>query len=630
MRTFPGIRLEVFKDFAEREQIKIIADMLRQVSGGLSASIEPGQSPLPTAPAQQTLTDYYYKPGIFGGQVAYGSSTGTIGTGGLLKLWGRYGNDSTNYTSGLPVIRIGVAPGDANLATALTLWEGMTVGGRGDSFGYLSYGRDYNADSTAISSSVGGFHIGATGRVWINARPTDISSSDQLMVRGGITQYDSSFFGGIKTSLRILSNRAISFSGPFPGFQIVDSVSGVHPLFFQSGLNPSGTASRAILIRDASTVNFGAETFELATGYNMRLGGMISVSDLGQAQANLLTLDFATVTITGTVTAPMTPSTLRIPWANPAGPAGATYSAASAVVTSAAQFGSVSAGMFVHGPNITGGTTVKIKTDNSNITLSANPTGAGGTLYFSSGHVFYPTGAPTRGWQVYLDAPVDGLAVATISQTSPSYSYNVTVPILEAENTFTKRQIIVGSGTGEALKLTPGSTIGLWVDDGVGNYLVKTDGGQVFSTVPDIWFQSGSGTPKLTHSLLYSASDQTAAWPDISGVVVIAPSVLTVSNVSASTGDQNILTNTASNKYFRVSALFETNTTGDRVFNVAIKYTNTVARSSTSQVLATASTTSSGVVRFVFVTSGNIQYNVTVASGTTGSIDMRFQVERMS
>ena len=47
MRTFPGIKLDAFKEPNERAQLKIISDMLRQVSAGLSRSIEVGTLPGP-------------------------------------------------------------------------------------------------------------------------------------------------------------------------------------------------------------------------------------------------------------------------------------------------------------------------------------------------------------------------------------------------------------------------------------------------------------------------------------------------------------------------------------------------------------------------------------------------------
>lgn len=65
MRTYPGVKLSVFKDPAEREQIKILDDMTRQISGGLSRSIQSGQSPAanpvpslsnPTGPPPSTGT----------------------------------------------------------------------------------------------------------------------------------------------------------------------------------------------------------------------------------------------------------------------------------------------------------------------------------------------------------------------------------------------------------------------------------------------------------------------------------------------------------------------------------------------------------------------------------------------
>jgi len=45
MRTFPRLRLDLFKDPIERTQIKQLDDFMRQVSGGLSRSILSGQSP---------------------------------------------------------------------------------------------------------------------------------------------------------------------------------------------------------------------------------------------------------------------------------------------------------------------------------------------------------------------------------------------------------------------------------------------------------------------------------------------------------------------------------------------------------------------------------------------------------
>lgn len=45
MRTYPGVRVGLFKDPKERQQVKVIDDMLRQVSGALSKAVFPGQQP---------------------------------------------------------------------------------------------------------------------------------------------------------------------------------------------------------------------------------------------------------------------------------------------------------------------------------------------------------------------------------------------------------------------------------------------------------------------------------------------------------------------------------------------------------------------------------------------------------
>jgi hypothetical protein len=57
MKTMPGINLNAFADSGERAQVKVLYDMLRQVSGGLSRSIFPG-----TQPAANPVT-----PGTGGG-----------------------------------------------------------------------------------------------------------------------------------------------------------------------------------------------------------------------------------------------------------------------------------------------------------------------------------------------------------------------------------------------------------------------------------------------------------------------------------------------------------------------------------------------------------------------------------
>lgn len=91
MRTYPGIRVGLFKDPKERQQVKVIDDMLRQVSGALSKSVFPGQqppaNPIPVTPPPGGGTPAVPTPTQ--GDLLYGLLTGTwtklaIGTNGYL------------------------------------------------------------------------------------------------------------------------------------------------------------------------------------------------------------------------------------------------------------------------------------------------------------------------------------------------------------------------------------------------------------------------------------------------------------------------------------------------------------------------------------------------------------------
>ncbi len=78
MRTFPNIKLGMFKDPAEREQIKTLSDMTRQVSGGLSRSILPGQGPAANpVPSSGGSTAPSLVPIAQSGDLLYGLSDGT-------------------------------------------------------------------------------------------------------------------------------------------------------------------------------------------------------------------------------------------------------------------------------------------------------------------------------------------------------------------------------------------------------------------------------------------------------------------------------------------------------------------------------------------------------------------------
>src|SRR3990172_939910 len=77
MRTFPSIDLAVFSDPAEREQIKILADMGRQVSGALSRSIFPGQSPAANpVPSPSNPSSGGDLPTPVQGDLIYGTAAG--------------------------------------------------------------------------------------------------------------------------------------------------------------------------------------------------------------------------------------------------------------------------------------------------------------------------------------------------------------------------------------------------------------------------------------------------------------------------------------------------------------------------------------------------------------------------
>lgn len=75
MRTFGSINLNAFTDSGERAQIKVLADMLRQVNGGLARSIFPG-----TQPAANPVSPPGPTPGLpnpTAGDLLYGLITGT-------------------------------------------------------------------------------------------------------------------------------------------------------------------------------------------------------------------------------------------------------------------------------------------------------------------------------------------------------------------------------------------------------------------------------------------------------------------------------------------------------------------------------------------------------------------------
>ena len=96
MRTFPSINLASFKNAEERTQIKVMSDMLRQVSGGLSRSILPGTSPaaaivieppggggLPTPSAGALL----YGLGTTWGILPVGAASTVLTVSGGLPVW---------------------------------------------------------------------------------------------------------------------------------------------------------------------------------------------------------------------------------------------------------------------------------------------------------------------------------------------------------------------------------------------------------------------------------------------------------------------------------------------------------------------------------------------------------------
>lgn len=73
MRTFPGVKISAFSDPDERIQIKVIHDYLRDVSGGLSHSLQLGTRPLANItasapvvtsdPSRETIVNTVYPVG---------------------------------------------------------------------------------------------------------------------------------------------------------------------------------------------------------------------------------------------------------------------------------------------------------------------------------------------------------------------------------------------------------------------------------------------------------------------------------------------------------------------------------------------------------------------------------------
>lgn len=79
MRTYPGIRPGLFQDPDERQQIKILDDMLRQVSGALSKAVFPGQQPpanINPSSTSSTQTGTQQVPTPFQGDTLYGLQVG--------------------------------------------------------------------------------------------------------------------------------------------------------------------------------------------------------------------------------------------------------------------------------------------------------------------------------------------------------------------------------------------------------------------------------------------------------------------------------------------------------------------------------------------------------------------------
>jgi hypothetical protein len=140
MRTFPGLKLSIFTP-EQRDQLKIVDDMLRQVSGGLARSIQTGQSPAanpipslsnPTGPPPQSGT-----PVATAGDLLYGLSGGSwaklpIGTPGHVltalataPAWGAVSVDFARTWSTLQTFKDTtfklVDDGDATKTTVFSL-----------------------------------------------------------------------------------------------------------------------------------------------------------------------------------------------------------------------------------------------------------------------------------------------------------------------------------------------------------------------------------------------------------------------------------------------------------------------------------------------------------------------------
>lgn len=89
MRVMPAIWLNAFKDPEERAQIKVMQDLLRQVTGALAHSLQPGQAPLAKAeiPVIEVQTSPLLDGTVHTDTVAQSVSRGSLIYGNSTPKW---------------------------------------------------------------------------------------------------------------------------------------------------------------------------------------------------------------------------------------------------------------------------------------------------------------------------------------------------------------------------------------------------------------------------------------------------------------------------------------------------------------------------------------------------------------
>lgn len=104
MRTIPPINHDVFTDPRQREVIKVIADALRQVNGGMARSVLPGQAP-PANPVPSSVTS---RPGV--------AASSVLSTDSREPLWADPSDPSSPVLVGF-VKTAGISSGPQTITT---------------------------------------------------------------------------------------------------------------------------------------------------------------------------------------------------------------------------------------------------------------------------------------------------------------------------------------------------------------------------------------------------------------------------------------------------------------------------------------------------------------------------------